>query len=118
MFSEFNKLLTEVVNESISCTPDTWRKGTLTIESDGMAIFYKLKNEGAEEKASISNSLRTLCEQLYLLMKEHGHTWKIAYVFFYQDLEGGWKFKTEFEYEDGSIKTINKEPWWKFWAKK
>ena len=116
MLEQMNQVLINLVNESIACSPSSWRKGTLTIESDGIAVFYKLTNEGSEERSAISDRLRYLCEELYTTMKNNGHIWKKAYIFFYQDLEDGWKYKTEFEYEEPPIKTLKpKRPWWKFW---
>lgn len=118
-FEIYNQVTTELLKASISCTPESWTEGVLTIDCDGQAINYKLKNEDSEDKAVISDELRGLCEQLYVVMREHGDTWLQAVIHFYQENES-WNFKTNFNYEspantaDNDAPTKNK-PWWKPW---
>ena len=97
-FEVYNQVTTELLKESISCTPESWNEGVLTIDCDGRAINYKLRNEKSEDKALISDDLRRLCEQLYVVMRQHGDIWLQAVIHFYQE-DDNWNFKTNFDYE-------------------
>ena len=39
---KYSDILTRLVSEAVACTPPEWKKGTLTIECDGIRINYKL----------------------------------------------------------------------------
>jgi hypothetical protein len=117
-FELYNQVTTELLKESISCTPESWTEGFLTIDCDGRAINYKLKNEKSSDNAIISDALRGLCEQLYVVMRQNGDTWVQAVIHFYQENES-WSFTTNFNYES-QVNTANiaqpeSKPWWKFW---
>ncbi len=118
-FEIYNQVTTELLKESISCTPESWTEGVLTIDCDGRAINYKLKNDISADRAVISDELRGLCEELYVVMRQHGDTWIQAVVHFYQENDS-WSFKTNFEYETQVNKAANdapekSKPWWKLW---
>lgn len=95
----YNEILDALVSESIACSPAPWESGTLTINCDGRAINYKLKNEEDANTAQISDELRGLCEQLYVVMRENTDTWVEALIHFYKQ-DDSWNFKVKFEYEE------------------
>ena len=114
-FDEYTDVLNRLVSETVSCTPQEWTKGTLTIASDGLRINYKLKNEEQSGVAAISEKLRDLIDELYIRMANHGEAWTLATISFFQDDES-LKFNTNFEYAKTTptVTTQNK-PWWKVW---
>jgi len=96
-FEEYNDVMTRLVSETVSCTPAEWNHGVLTIDCDGTRIQYRLKNEQQPGTASISEQLRTLCEELYVRMSRQGDAWTQATVTFNcegEDVE----FDTAFQY--------------------
>ena len=114
-------LLTDVLEEAISCTPQTWDRGMLTLDCDGSYIQYKLKNEASPDKAAISERLRHLCEQFYVSMAEQGSPWLSAFLQFWKENEQ-WKFKVDFKYAEteaaGAPPDVSmppRRPWWKLW---
>ncbi len=96
-FEQYNEVINNLVGESIGCSPMSWNAGTLTIDCDGTAIHYKLKNHEDENKASLSDELRGLCEQLYVLMRDNGDVWNAATINYFKK-EDTWGFKVDFEY--------------------
>ncbi len=119
-FKKYDEVLNTLVSEAISCTPESWTNGILSIDCDGTAINYSLKNSNEELKAQLSDKLRSLCEQLYVVMREQGDIWLEAIVEFAEKDEN-WNIDTKFKYEDSQqnissapIQKINK-PWWKVW---
>ena len=112
----YNQVIEEIVAESIRCSPESWKKGTLSIDCDGRAINYKLKNSESEDKADISIPLRQLCEQLYVTMSQSGDTWTDAFIDFFQKGDS-WGFDIKFEYatQQATPLPTNEKPWWKIW---
>ncbi|WP_024610391.1 MULTISPECIES: hypothetical protein [unclassified Pseudoalteromonas] len=98
-FDIYNPVINELVSESINCSPDSWEKGRLSIDCDGRAINYKLKNSDSPDSANISDSLRQLAEQLYVTMRQNGDTWTEAFIDFFVE-DDSWNFKVQFEYEE------------------
>ena len=119
-FDNYNDILNNLISEAISCTPESWTSGTLAIDCDGRAINYSLKNPNEEERAQLSDQLRSLCEQLYVVMREHGDLWVEATIDFAQ-MDEKWSFNTNFKYEETVENTTGEEhksqgkPWWKVW---
>jgi hypothetical protein len=98
---EYNDVTTRIVSETIACTPEEWTHGTLTIDCDGTRIDYKLKNAEQPGMAVISNTLRSLCEELYVRMARHGNRWTQATITFEVE-DGKASFKNSFRYASGS----------------
>ena len=115
-FDEYSDVMTRLVSETIACAPQEWTHGTLTMQSDGLRLDYKLKNESQPGTAVISEKLRDLIDELYVRMSRHGDTWSEAAVRFQQ---GGddCKFNTSFKYSQrtkSSEEGSRKKPWWRF----
>jgi hypothetical protein len=123
---EYDDVLTRLVTETVSCAPDEWDHGTLTIDCDGRRIDYKLKNAEQPGTAQISAELRTLCEELYVCMSRQGDAWAQAVVTFNREGEEV-DFETSFQYANATSSTPSsvpdppaflaqptKKPWWKF----
>ncbi len=118
-FNTYNEINNALIAESIRCSPEAWKAGTLTIDCDGTRIDYKLKNPGEDEKAQISDELRQLCEQLYVTMRENGDVW-IRATFSFSQKDDDWSFEGNFEYEkdqvnESAIAQDSQKPWWKIW---
>jgi hypothetical protein len=115
-FDKYTDVLTRLVSEIVSCTPHEWTKGVLTIESDGVRINYKLKNEEQPGSAIISEKLRDLIDELYVRMASFGEAWTQAVVSFYQE-DDDLKFNTSFQYATLANTPTKKQekPWWKVW---
>ncbi|MDH5178059.1 MAG: hypothetical protein OEZ39_16265 [Gammaproteobacteria bacterium] len=112
-FKEYTPILEALVAEAISCSPETWVNGKLTIECDGRAINYMLKNSESEDKANISDDLAQLCEKIYVTMSQYNDTWSQSIVTFFEK-DGSWSYNVEFNYLDKGEK-LQKKPWWKVW---
>ncbi|MGW8393482.1 hypothetical protein [Pseudoduganella sp. HUAS MS19] len=123
-FDRYNGHLIALLKESISCSPETWDAGWLTIDCDGTYMNYSLKNGKSEDKAQISGQLRQLCEDLYVEMRESGDWWVKAVLHFFRE-EGAWSYKLDFTYQDQPAvgQPLERQPsqethaksWWKFW---
>lgn len=117
---QYNDILTRLLKEAITCTPQEWTKGTLTIDCDGVRINYKLKNDEQPGLASISETLRDLIDELYVRMAHQGDKWVQATLFFFQE-DGSWKFNVNFQYAkaeaapDALRRKPETKPKWKFW---
>lgn len=117
--------LIALVNESITCSPESWEAGYLTIDCDGSYMNYSLKNGESHDKAQISGELRQLCEDLYVEMRQSGDWWIKAVLHFFRS-EGSWSYKIDFTYPEkpAAQQALDKEPsitaepkpWWRFWA--
>ncbi len=112
--------INELVSESLRCSPSSWREGVLTIQTDGTQLNYQLKNPAAKDKATISDALRALCEELCVLLWKNGNRWTEARINFSRS-NGEVDFKVSFSYETGlnivPPPTVSSalKPWWKFW---
>jgi hypothetical protein len=95
-FDQYTDVITRLVREMVTCTPEDWKRGILTIESDGTRINYRLKNEESSYKATISEKLRDLIDELYVRMAQGGNVWTRAVVTFWQEGDK-LKFDTTFE---------------------
>lgn len=101
MAQEIPEQYTEVINaltiEAVQCSPESWTSGVLSIDCDGSAINYKLKNAESEDRATLNDELRGLCEQLYVVMRDNGDDWREATIKFEQK-GNDWSMNTEFKY--------------------
>lgn len=88
----------------MECFPESWSAGRLTIDCDGRAINYKLKNEHSPDRASLSGALRNLCEELYTRMAQDGNVWTEAVVDLAES-EDGWNLKTSFTYPEAPTRS-------------
>lgn len=115
-FDEYSDILNRLVNETIACSPEEWSKGTLSIESDGVRINYKLKNESEPGTATISEKLRDLIDEFYVRMSQRGEAWLEAEVTFHITNDNV-NFKTSFKYppKENLAITPQKKSWWKMW---
>jgi hypothetical protein len=115
---EYSDVFDRLVPEMVACTPEQWNHGTLTIQSDGTRITYKLKNDDQPGAAVISANLRTLIDELYVRMSRHGDAWTLATIAFSQEGDDV-EFTTSFEYSEAAAAApapSAKKPWWKFGA--
>ena len=69
----------------------------LSIDCDGSAINYALKNSESEDRATFSDKLRSLCDRLYVVMRDNGDDWREAKIKFEQK-DNEWMMNTEFKY--------------------
>ena len=123
-FDRYNGHLIALLKESISCSPETWDAGWLTIDCDGTYMNYSLKNAESEGKAQISAQLRQLCEDLYVEMRQSGDLWVKAVLHFFRE-EDAWSYKLDFTYQDQAAvqQPLERQPsqetrskaWWRFW---
>ena len=122
-FDSYTEIMNVLVAEAISCSPESWNNGTLTVECDGSYMNYKLRNDGSSEKAQISGELRSLCEEFYVVMRQAGDVWLEAIIHFFRK-DDSWSFKAEFKYPEPAVvsepevspePTIESKPWWKLW---
>ena len=97
----YAEALNALAAETLACVPPSWTRATLTIDCDGRAINYSLKNVHEPDKASISAALRSACERLYVTMARDGDAWRQA-VLALERADGAWKLSTTFDYEHGS----------------
>lgn len=113
-----DRIIEMVLAECMACAPADWQSGTLTVQCDGNWLGYKLKNARSGNPATISARLRTLCEELAVLMWKNGNQWREAVL----EYEGK-RFTMQFAYEeplDPIPRTTvpasgEPKPWWKFW---
>ena len=125
-----DSMIEMVLAECIACAPADWQAGTLTIQCDGNWLGYKLKNAASNNAASISGQLRSLCEELAVLMWKNGNEWREA-VLAYE----GERFTIAFSYEEPrdpiprtpdstpaatpaptpAAAPAAPRPWWKLW---
>ena len=113
-FEQYNNILNNLVAECVACSPESWHAGTLTIDCDGNAINYKLKNDTDENRAELSDELRQYCEELYVVMRQNGDIWVQSVVSYFKKDES-WSFKVDFTYDNANAPEITKKPWWKVW---
>ena len=93
----YGETLNALARETVACLPPSWSRGTLTIDCDGRAIEYRLENAEEEGKASISEALRARCEELYVVMSQHGDAWRRAALAL-AHADGAWTYETTFDY--------------------
>ena len=111
---EYGEIVNRLVEEAVACVPETWTHGTLTIETDGHRIDYRLKNDDEPGKAAISEALRDLIDELYVRMNAHGDTWTQA-VLDFRIVGDSVKIQTSFEYASApAAAAVAKKPWWRF----
>jgi hypothetical protein len=128
-FDQYTNIINPLVSECVICSPSEWQNGTLTIDCDGNAINYKLKNSESEEKAQISSALRSLCEELYVVMRQNGDIWVEAIIYYFKNGES-WSFKIDFVYPNknqiavssatrvenqNNAELVKNKAWWKLW---
>lgn len=98
---QYSDVIIALTTEAIACTPPSWTLGVLSIDCDGTAINYQLKNTESEDLATLSDKLRSLCEQLYVVMRNNGDDWREAIIKFEQK-ENEWSMNTEFKYPEAN----------------
>ena len=135
-FEGYSGVMNALVSEAIACSPESWSRGSLSIQCDGSYMDYALRNGEAEDKAQISGELRALCEELYVVMRQSGDVWLAATIDFFREGDQ-WSFKAEFKYpkteafaasapvptasaaaepSDPAPRTPpSAKPWWRFW---
>jgi hypothetical protein len=119
-FEKYNEIINSLASVAIQCTPESWTKATLTIDCDGRAINYKLKNDESEDKANITPELAQLCESLYVTMSQQGDVW-VQSVINLNETNGSWGLNVDFKYPESvfvpepSPSPSPKKSWWKFW---
>lgn len=95
-FERYSSTLDALAREAIACMPEGWDAGTLAIACDGFEMRYALKNGEAPDKARLSGELRTLCESLYVVMREGGDAWTGASVHLVREANQ-WSFTADFD---------------------
>ncbi|MBO9880706.1 hypothetical protein [Xanthomonas sp. D-109] len=108
---EYNDITTRLVGETIACCPDGWEAGTLSMQSDGVKLTYQLRKPDHPDKASISELLRDLIDELYVRMARHGDIWLEASAVWWREGNDA-KFKISYVYPEPK-----KAPWWNILAK-
>ncbi len=103
---EYNDITSRLLAETVACCPPTWDRGVLAMQSDGIKLTYQLKNSDHPDKASISELLRELIDELYVRMARHGDTWTEAAATWWRDGDDC-KFNVTYMYP----KSKN-SPWW------
>lgn len=98
---QYSDVIIALTTEAIACSPPSWKLGVLSIDCDGTAINYQLKNTESEDRATLSDQLRSLCEQLYVVMRDNGDDWREAIIKFEQK-ENEWSMNTEFKYPEAN----------------
>jgi hypothetical protein len=94
---QYGDVIQRLGSETLQCCPPSWERGTLSIQSDGVRITYQLKSDDSAEKASISQHLRDLIDELYVRMSHNGHVWREAFFHWWRD-QGDLKFRVDFDY--------------------
>lgn len=112
----YSDVLTRLVREEVACSPASWDRGVLSIQCDGVRVTYQLKNADHADKASISELLRDLIDELYVRMAQNNDAWSAARVEWWR--EGSeLKFKVDFERPAAdatpTVEPKPKQPWWK-----
>jgi len=96
---EQEEILDALHEDVMAGIPDTWTSATLTIETDGNWIDYKLKNlVGEPGKATISNLLAQLSEDLYVNASSHGAAWTKVVLTYTKKPDDSWSFHADYTY--------------------
>ena len=102
-------VLQRLVYAMEACSPPRWERGELSIASDGAQLSYGLRNEGHPDRATLSDELRAMIEELFVAMRSGGDPWHAARIRWW--IEGGAiRFDPWFDY------TPKPEPmkgWWR-----
>ena len=105
----YTDVLQRLVYEMEACSPPLWERGELSIQSNGSQLSYGLRNEGHPDRATLTDDLRKLIEELYVRMRQHGDAWTAARIRWW--IEGGAiRFDTGFDYAENAAP---KKSWWK-----
>lgn len=112
----YSDVITRLVGETVACSPPTWERGLLSMQSDGVRLTYQLKNEDHADKAALSETLRDLIDELYVRMRSAGDVWTAARAGWWREGDD-LKFNIDFDYAAASAPadTRPKGPWWKIW---
>jgi ribosome-associated toxin RatA of RatAB toxin-antitoxin module len=94
---QYSDVIPRLVQETIACSPGTWTHGTLFVQSDGVRLTYQLKNDASPDRASISDELRNLIEELYMRMRSNQDVWTGASVSWTRNGDDA-QFKLSFDY--------------------
>ena len=94
-----SEILNALAADVLDGIPPNWTSATLTIDCDGTRIKYKLKNLiGEEGKATISNLLAKLSEELYFDSADRGEIWNEAVLTLTKKPDGDWRFSCDYSY--------------------
>ncbi len=110
-------VIVRLATETVNCSPPSWPRGALSIQSDGIRLTYQLKNHDYVDKAVISETLRDQIDELYIRMTARGEIWTEALLNWWRD-DNELKYNIAFEYPK-TVPTISaaeqkpKQPWWK-----
>lgn len=74
----YSDIINRLAEETVACSPETWALGTLFMQCDGERLTYQLRSEASAERASISELLRDLIDELYSRMHANGEGWTSA----------------------------------------
>lgn len=110
----YSDVITRLASETVACSPGSWDRGLLSIQSDGFRLTYQLQNEGHADRASISETLRDLIDELYVRMDHAGEVWTGARLTWWREGEDT-NFDIRFDYPEQNAATEpgTRRPWWK-----
>ena len=92
-------IMDALARDALDGLPQHWKSAALTIDCDGSRIDYRLKNlDGEDGKATISNRLAQLSEDLWQESASSGSAWSQAVLRLSKSKTGEWSFKCEFTY--------------------
>ena len=107
----YSDVLQRLVYEIEACSPPLWERGELSIQSDGAQLSYGLRNEGHPDRATLTDELRELIEEIFARMRDGGDGWKSARIRWW--IEGGAiRCDPSFDYT-GEAAAARKKSWWK-----
>lgn len=105
----YSDVLGRLVYAMEACSPPLWERGELAIQSDGARLSYSLRNEGHPDRATLTEDLRALIDELYVTMRRGGDGWTAARIRWW--IEGGAiRFDPGFDYAENPAP---KKSWWK-----
>jgi hypothetical protein len=105
----YSDVLRQLVYEMEACSPHSWERGELSIQSDGARLAYSLRNEGHPDRATLTDELRKAIDALFVKMRQNGDAWTAARIRWW--VEGGAiRFDTGFDYIQNPAP---KRSWWR-----
>ena len=75
---QYADVINRLTEEAVACSPEAWARGTLFMQCDGQRLTYQLKSEASTDRASISEPLRELVDELYTRMHANREAWTSA----------------------------------------
>lgn len=110
-----NDIIPRLAGETVRCSPETWERGTLSMQSDGVRLTYQLKSENHPDRALISELLRDLIDELYVRMSAERDAWVGATLDWWRESDG-LKYNIDFDYPP-KVKeppSGKRSSWWSF----